>query len=103
MPSRKGSPNKNKVFLLKRLQDMYGDDFHPIMKMAENAVELQKLAVMENPNAIKLAIDAWDKIAQYTEPKLKATEVTGKDGNPIEIDHFLDLVIVDPEDDNEED
>ena len=44
MPSRLGSPNKNKKFLLNRLQDMYGQDFHPIMKMAENAVRLHDIA-----------------------------------------------------------
>jgi len=38
MPGRLGSPNKNKKFLLNRLQYMYVQDFHPIMKMAENAV-----------------------------------------------------------------
>ena len=76
MPSRAGSPNRNKAFLLNRLQDMYGDDFHPIMRMAENAVVLheQAKASME-PGDLRLSIDAWDKIAQYTEPKLKATEI----------------------------
>ena len=31
--------------------------------------------------SMKMSIDAWDKIAQYTEPKLKAVEVSG------EVDH----------------
>ena len=44
MPSRLGSPNRNKKFLLNRLQDMYGQDFHPIMKMAENAIRLHEIA-----------------------------------------------------------
>ena len=44
MPSRLGSPNRNKKFLLNRLQDMYGRDFHPIMKMAENAIRLHEIA-----------------------------------------------------------
>ena len=44
MPSRLGSPNKNKKCLLNRLQDMYGQDFHPIMKMAENAIRLHEIA-----------------------------------------------------------
>lgn len=71
-----GSSNRNKTFLLNRLRDMYGDDFHPIMRMAENAVVLheQAKASME-PGDLRLSIDAWDKIAQYTEPKLKATEI----------------------------
>lgn len=76
MPSRAGSPNRNKAFLLNRLQDMYGDDFHPIMRMAENAATLHEQARETLDSAdLRLSIDAWDKIAQYTEPKLKATEV----------------------------
>lgn len=82
MPSRKGSPNKNKAFLLTRLQDMYGEDFHPIMKMAKAAFDMQK-HVDETPESqrslyeYKALIESWDKIAQYTEPKLKAIEQTG--------------------------
>ena len=48
MPSRLGSPNKNKKFLLNRLQAIYGQDFHPIMKMAENAVRLHDIASRNN-------------------------------------------------------
>jgi hypothetical protein len=71
-----GSSNKNKAFLLNRLQSMYGDDFHPIMQAAENAKLLHdKARSTEDPNDLKASIDAWDKIAQYTEPKLKASEI----------------------------
>lgn len=71
-----GASNRNKAFLLDRLKDMYGDDFHPIMRMAENAVTLhdQARGTMDTAD-LKLSIDAWDRIAQYTEPKLKASEV----------------------------
>ena len=79
---------KNKAFLLNRLQAMYGEDFHPIMKMAENANRAQELieeyddSEDKDPQALfaglKFAVDAWDKIAQYTEPKLKAVEVSGE-------------------------
>ena len=71
-----GSSGKNKAFLMDRLKDMYGDDFHPIMRMAENAVTLhdQARGTMDTAD-LKLSIDAWDRIAQYTEPKLKASEV----------------------------
>ena len=86
MGSRAGIPNRNKTYLLKRLQDMYGEDFHPIMKMAENAVHLHNMATDEpDVNNLKAALDGWDKIAQYTEPKLKAMEVTGEDGGAIKI------------------
>ncbi len=81
--SRRGVPNRNKKFLLTRLQDMYGDDFHPIMRMAEQAVRLHDIAETGETADIKASIDAWDKIAAYTEPKLKATEVdlTTSDGS----------------------
>ena len=71
-----GASNKNKAFLMDRLRDMYGEDFHPIMRMAENAVTLHDQARgTMNTADLKLSIDAWDRIAQYTEPKLKASEV----------------------------
>jgi hypothetical protein len=73
--SRAGSPNRNKQFLLNKLKEMYGEDFHPIMRMAENAVSLQNIAEAEQDvQALKAALDGWDKVAQYTEPKLKAIE-----------------------------
>ena len=75
MPSRAGRPNKNKAFLLNRLQDMYGEDFHPIMKMAENAILLQAEAEKELDAAkLKTAVDTWDKVAKYKEQKLTAIE-----------------------------
>jgi len=76
MPSRKGSPNRNKNFLMSRLQSMYGSDFHPIMKLAENAHKLDSMC-QDNPDTatIKASVTAWDLLAQYTEPKLKAVEV----------------------------
>ena len=77
MGSRAGSPNRNKKFLLKKLQDMYGSDFNPVIKMAENAIKLQDLADVtpDDGNIRKSALDGWDKVAQYVEPKLKAIEV----------------------------
>ena len=74
------SANKNKAYLLKRLQDMYGADFNPVIKVAENAVALQ-LAADNEPDKTEVrvaAVNAWDKVAQYVEPKLKAIEVSGE-------------------------
>ena len=98
MPDRKGIPNKNKRFLLRRLQDMYGDDFHPIMRMAQNAVEMQGIAdgIQHDANApveekvakfsaLKEAQIAWGRVAEYVEPKLKAVEIqpsVGDEGDP---------------------
>ena len=87
MASREGSPNKNKQFLLKRLQDMYGADFDPIIKAAENAVRMQELAETSDDEFAcrKECVTAWDKIAQYVTPKLKAIEVSGNEGGPLQI------------------
>jgi len=101
MPSRKGSLNRNKTFLLNRLQDMYGEDFHPIMKMAEQAVRLHERAVDGDCQDIKASLDAWDKVAAYTEPKLKATEVdlTSSDGTMSPT--VIELIPRLPEDDDD--
>lgn len=59
MPSRLGPTNKNKRFLLNRLQDMYGDDFNPILRMAENATTLHRIAAQSrSASDLKLSIDA---------------------------------------------
>ena len=88
MPSRKGSPNRNKAFLLKRLQDMYGEEFHPIIKMADIAAD--------DDNDIRLRFDAWKEIAKYTEAQLKAVEITGEDGGPITVANVKRTIVNDP-------
>ena len=90
MSRPKDVPNRNKKFLLSRLQEMYGDDFHPIMKMAEGAVILHEIAFdTREPADIKASIDGWDKIAAYTSPKLKTVELVGDPDSPIEHKHSL--------------
>ncbi len=89
MPSRKGAPNRNKQFLLKRLKEMYGDDFDPIIRMAESAIKMQAIAnlVEEDDNASlpdkfsahKETQIAWGRVADWTEPKLKPIEVDPQD------------------------
>ena len=98
MPRPIGSANKNKKFLLNRLQDMYGEEFHPIMSIAANCKELQdKAEAVEIPElpkeptneeleayseavtkrigALRIANSEWSRIAEYTEPKLKSVEI----------------------------
>ena len=80
MPSRQGSPNKNKAFLLDRLKKMYGDDFDPIINACENAIRMSEMANdggEEEFNMRKECVNAWDKIAHYVTPKLKAVDITG--------------------------
>ena len=82
---------------------MYGDDFHPIMKMAENCSTIQKIAdeamqdtsepndddpidtTAKKVNLAKLANENWEKLAPYIAPKLKAIEISGDPDNPLEI------------------
>ena len=84
--SRIGIPNKNKKFLLARLQDMYGEQFHPILKMAEAASKLDYIAEEEGDvTALNAAVNAWRKVAEYTEPKLKAVEIRADEGAVVAI------------------
>ena len=86
MPCRLGSPNKNKRFLLNRLQDMYGKEFHPIIKMAENAMILHRRASKTNSmDDLSRSIDALDRIAKYTEPKLKAVDCNREEGRVVNV------------------
>lgn len=90
MPSRKGAPNRNKTFLNNRLKDMYGDDFDPIMKMAENAFRAQELLKDERGSEFEFDMiiktnGLWSSIAEYCAPKLKAVEHSGPDGEPLQI------------------
>ena len=84
--SRLGIPNKNKKFLLARLQDLYGEQFHPILKMAEAASKLDYIAEEEGDvTALNAAVNAWSKVAEYTEPKLKAVEIRADEGAVVAI------------------
>jgi hypothetical protein len=73
---------KNEKFLLKRLEKMYGEEFDPIMQIAKNAHRLQKIADDSDSDA-NTQIDAnkeWERMAQFTHPKLKSIEHVGTDG-----------------------
>lgn len=85
-----GTLNKNSKFLLHRLKVMYGEHFDPVIKMAENAIKMDKLAEsvlrtktkftpFEKMTAVGNCIGAWDKIAKYTSPVLKSIEVANHD------------------------
>ena len=96
----KGIPNKNTTFLNNRLKDMLGEDFDPVMKMAQNAVRMQQIADSysfvegEDDNqgpsdkgsefdCRKDTVEAWNKIAKYCTPQLKAIEVSGNEDAPV--------------------
>jgi hypothetical protein len=76
----KGTVAKNHQFLLNRLQDMYGKDWNPILKAAEMATRMHLMAEQSEDMAdMKASVDAWDKVAQYIAPKLKAVEIQASD------------------------
>ena len=104
-------PNKNKRGLALRLKEAYGDDFDVILMMAKNCKTLHDIAldhsktkisvgdsgqgVIDASNSATAANTALEKLAQYIEPKIKATEITGADGGPIETKLWA-IEIVDP-------
>lgn len=81
MPSRQGSPNKPRQALLARLKEMYGDEFDPIMKMAENCMRMEQIAeeIAKESNegefsARKECANSWSKMAEYITPKLRSVD-----------------------------
>ena len=75
-----GSTNRNRQFLLSRLQTMYGEDYHPIMQMAEMVDMLYKRVKLLGDTAsneqIVEVVKACDALAPYIQPKLKAIELS---------------------------
>jgi hypothetical protein len=71
---QKGTPNKDKGALLATIREKY-PDYHPILAMA--AVANDESVTPE------MRFQAHKEIAPYIEPKRKATELTGADGEPL--------------------
>tara|TARA_R110000803_G_scaffold4054_8_gene13902 strand:- start:504 stop:944 length:441 start_codon:yes stop_codon:yes gene_type:complete len=122
-----GSINQPKRLLISRLEEMYGSEFNPVMKMAENAVVLQRLTnksiddyefkssiinaasdgLSEEDKAemaeilaklaggiksnIRDSNEAWDKISQYVQPKLKSIEVKAEISAEMDVHHTVTL------------
>lgn len=68
MPSRKGSPNKNKDRLLRTIQEEF-PNYNPLL-------ELAKIAHSDEATTSE-KITCNKEIAQYVNPKLKAVEHSG--------------------------
>lgn len=68
------------------------------MAKTDIARKLKKLGVDIVEEAVKTAMDVdcplsvrakiWCELIQYTQPKLKAIEITGKKGGPVQLDLF---------------
>jgi len=84
MARPKNAMNKNKEFLINRLKDMYGEDFDPIIKAAEQATRLHAASIdADDLKPLKDSIDAWLKIGEFVTPKLKAIEISQDPENPL--------------------
>lgn len=86
-----GALDKNKQFLLNRLKAEYGDKFDPMMTLVDLGMGMladikgmqseigDKPTLSDYQNlfaARSNAATTWEKVAQYTTPKLKAQEVS---------------------------
>lgn len=92
MISSRGASEK-KQGLSTLFQRKYGADFNPVDKMVQHAVKIDEMIQKQvddnnEPEALdrKTAVECWDKVAQYVQPKLKATEISGNlDTNVVKI------------------
>jgi len=91
-------PDKNKQTLARLLKNKYGEKFNPVDKMVQHAVKIDEMIQKQvdgingedgvEPDVLdrKTAVECWDKVAQYVQPKLKATEISGNlDTNIVKI------------------
>ncbi len=99
MPSRKGSPNKNKQALIALLKAKY-PGYHPVLEMAAIAnddVECPSCKDEEpledcevcmgsgyQPVTLEMKFNANKEVAGYVTPKLKAVEHTGHIDSAVE-------------------
>ena len=92
-----GTRNKPKQYLIRRLNEYYGEDFEPVVKMAEQAVFLHAVAKNKQETyfddddpatieATKDALAAWNCVAKYVTPQLKAIEHAIPDGVDVNLD-----------------
>ena len=71
---------KNRAFIHKKLQEMMGKDFNPVIEMVKQAVKLDEL-VEEEPSIINCekSITSWSRVAEYLTPKLRSQEIKMED------------------------
>ena len=71
---------KNRAFIHKKLQQMMGKDFNPVIEMVKQAVKLDEL-VEQEPSIINCekSIHSWSRVAEYLTPKLRSQEIKMED------------------------
>jgi hypothetical protein len=80
MPSRAGSPNKNRHAALVLLKKKLGEDFHPLIEMADIYSSLPKDDYDRRFNVMK-------EISPYCIPKLKHLDISAD----VEMDGVLEV------------
>lgn len=85
---RKGEPPAKaqavKDRLWKALKKEYGEDFEPIVKMAEIG--------MDDNNDVETRLRAWKEISPYLYPKLKQVEISGNEDQPLRTKVVMEIV-----------
>ena len=72
-----GSVNKNRAFLIKKLKEMFREDFDPILRASEQATRLHAMAMdSDDSKTVKDSVDSWLKIGEFVMPKMRAMEMT---------------------------
>lgn len=71
---------KNRAFIHKKLEQMMGKDFNPVVEMVKQAVKLDELAAEEPTiNNCEKSIHSWSRVAEYLTPKLRSQEIKMED------------------------
>ena len=88
----KGSPNVSTLFLKKAIAAACGEDWDPVVAMATIAkkgtiptLNPNTGLYEETPVNDKIRQTCLKEVAEYVHAKRRAVEVTGADGDPIEI------------------
>ena len=87
---KKGSPTKRTKLALEICQEL---DFHPAAFLATIAMT----GLMPNPDGTTTAVTPDDRLraatalAPFVMPRLQATQVTGKDDGPVQVERTLDV------------
>ena len=77
-----GSTNKPyRRVLDEYLQRKYKGEFNPVINAIESALKIQEIAETTGEIAdYKASVDAFDKVAKFIQPTLKAVEMSGDTG-----------------------
>jgi hypothetical protein len=87
---RKGSPTKRTKLALEICEEL---DFHPAAFLATIALT----GLMPNPDGTTTPVSTDDRLraatalAPFVMPRLQATQVTGKDNGPVQVERILDV------------